>query len=93
MTALIKDAFDSLEEFNEKGKLANISLHGSHLFILALSIADSSQNELIKKTHILEEIISYSEENIPLEITFCGFVDKMNEKIIYTACTNLCETP
>lgn len=93
LTALIKDEFDSLEEFNEKGKLASISLHGSHLFILALSIVDSSQNELTKKTRILEEIISYSEENIPQEITCCGFVDKMNEKIIYTACTELCETP
>lgn len=91
LTALIKDEFDSLEEFNEKGKFADLYLHGRYLFILATSIVDSSQNGLTKKTAILEEILSYSEEHMPCGIICYGFVDKMNEKIIYVACSDRAE--
>ncbi|HIS30194.1 MAG TPA: helix-turn-helix domain-containing protein [Candidatus Limivivens intestinipullorum] len=83
LTSLIKDEFNTLEEFNKQGESAGIYFRGNWLFILAIALVDSGQSEKIKKLPILEDILNYGEEHMPEKLTCYGFVDKMNEKIIY----------
>ena len=88
LTSLLKGEFESIEEFNRKALKAGFCLKDENLFILAVSIVDADHPTNVRKTVILEKILLQSEKEMPEHVVCYGFVDMMNEKIIYVASTD-----
>ena len=89
LTSLIKGEYESIGEFNKKADQAGFCLQDDNLFILAVSLVDADHPTNVRKTAILEQILSQSEKAMPEHMLCHGFVDMMNEKIIYVASTDL----
>ncbi len=92
LTNLIKGEYTTLEAFNEAARSAGICFPSQHFFVLALSIATLNHDRISNCSHILSGILKASDGAVPQKISLYGFVDQMNEKIIYTGCTDSSET-
>ncbi len=91
LTSLLKGEFENIEEFNKKAQKIGFSLKEKNLLILAVSMINSNHPTNVRRTEILEQILAQSEANTQEHFCCYGFVDLMNEKIIYVASIDFSE--
>lgn len=83
LVSLIKGEFENLEEFNAKAAEVGMTYRNKTLFIIAAAIVDGNHSVKIRKTAVLEKMLNQSEKQMPEQMVCYGFVDRMNEKLIY----------